>query len=314
MPWLARDFFCFALVLLCFTVLPAFCHAARIALLTRSDIAPYSAFIDSYKEAYKKSGSDRHTLRVFFLDSEKQDQTTGTVSDFTAYGPNIVVCTGIGAVQFAREHFPQIPLVYSMVMNPREIADTMKPGLLGIGMDTDPGLKFEVLCAIKPDVKKIGAVYNPAESGEPIREAAAAAAKAGLDFQTMPVATPRESVAAIEKLMAGVDAFMLFFDRTVLTPQTIEAIFICSFRGKVPVIGFSEKYAALGALFSIEAQIRDLARETWKYTEVCLTDTESCCGIKKSAAAGKLVINKKIADKMNLKIPENIRAKGSLIE
>jgi len=309
-----RYFFCTAPVLLCFAVLPAFCHAARIALLTRSDIAPYSAFIDSYREAYKKTGSDRHTLRVFSLDSEKQVETSVTVSDIRAYGPNIIVCTGTGAVQFARQHFPQIPLVYSMVLSPREIADTVKTGLLGIGMDTDPGLKFEVLRAIKPAVKKVGAVYDPAESGDQVQAAAAAAAKAGIDFQTMPVATPREAVAAIEKLMTGVDAFMLFFDRTVLTSQTIDALFICSFRSKVPVIGFSEKYAALGALFSIEAQITDLAGETWKYTEVCLADTESCRGIKKSATAGKLVINKKIADKMELKIPDGIMAKGSLVE
>jgi putative ABC transport system substrate-binding protein len=201
-----------------------------------------------------------------------------------------------------------------MVLSPRELADTGKPGVLGISMDTDPGPKFEVLRAIKPGVKKVGAVYDPAESGEQVQAAAAAAVKAGLEFEALPVASPGEAPKAVERLMSGVDAFMLFFDRTVMIPQTIEAVFFASFRSNVPVIGFSEKYAALGALFSIEARTRDLAREAWKQTEACLADRENCRGIKQPATTGRLVINKKTADKMGLSIPDSIMAKASLVE
>lgn len=301
-------------MLLCLAALPEISYSASIAVITRSDIVPYRTFVDSYKEECRKFGRDRHTLQVFSIDSENADEKNSISTAIAAYKPDIIVCTGTTAVKFARENFQKIPLIYSMVLNPREIQDTGKPGMIGVSMEIDAATKFNVLREIKPDIRKAGTVYDPAESGEQVKEAVAAARKAGIEFLAVPVSSPREAVTAIEKVMAEVDAFMLFLDRTVLTPQTVEALFISSFRSKVPVIGFSEKYVSLGALLSIEVQISDFARETWKYTEECLAVSENCQGKKKATSTGKIVINRKIAEKMGLKIPDSIKARSSFFE
>ena len=287
--------------------------AANIALITRDDIAPYREFARQFEDAVRRYGNPDHSLRVFSLSRDDSDLTQ--LSEKVRQSSSaVLVCVGAGAADFCREHFSGTPRISCMIPSHRDLIRSVQAGALGISMDPDPALKFEALRALLPNAKTVGAVYDPAESGELIHAAAAAGRMHGMTLTAMQVSEAKDAPASVEKIMGQVDAFLLFYDRTILTPQTLEVLLNASFFRNVPVIGFSEKYAALGAPLSFEVPIADLAREAWNAAEICFGCRETCRDLRTVKNPGRLIVNKKVVEKMGLNIPERILDKGSIIE
>jgi len=285
-------------------------QAANIAIITRDDILPYREFSAHYQQAGKKS---RHVLKVFSL-GINDAANSNLRQSIEAFSPGVLICIGQSALLFAAENFPKLPRICCMIPSFRDLAEAERTGSLAVSMEIGPEKIFDVLRLFKPKAKTIGMVYDPAESGEIVKEVREATLRKGLTLRALPIAAAQEAPAAFTKLIPEVDAVLLVCDRTVLTPQTLEALFSESFFHKVPVIGFSAKYVSLGALFAIEVPIEDLARETWNATEKCWADIEQCRGIVKPNTPGRIIINKKIAEKLDLTIPQTLRAASKEVE
>jgi len=304
---------CAYFILFCLAAAPHLCQASNIAVITRNDIIPYTVFLEGYTQA-GKSAEQRHAIKIFEADPRNPDNDKDIAGQVAALKPDILLCIGLHAVTFRQIHFPNITMIYSMVFGTPGQAIQGKAPALELSMNINPGKKIAVLRELHPNIRTIGAVYDPNQAGDQVTEAIREAKKQGLAFDAVSIASSRDAMAAVEAVFSRTDAFMLFFDKTVLTPQVLEAIFTCSFRSKAPVIGLSEKYVNLGALFAIECDVKALGQEAWRSTESCLADREKCSGVKTAQEKGRLVINKKIADKMGLKIPDMAIKEGSLVK
>lgn len=288
--------------------------AGNIAIITRKDILPYETFIEGYNEAYKKSGLKNHTLKVFSTDPLKNFSDENIASEVSSFKPDIIIAVGTNSVKLAELCCPNVPLIYSMVIDSRRIANMKKANQCGIVMESDMDQRLETLLQFKKTAKRIGTVYNSSESEEQFKELQQAARKKNLILDAAPVLSAKDALPAIEAVIGRNDAFMLLFDKSLLVPQVLEYLFSCSFRSKVPVIGLSEKYASLGALFAVEYDIKDLGVDTWKHTAAFLAGADICTGLQKPTASLRLVINKKIAEKMEITMPERLSAKCSFVE
>lgn len=287
-----------------FLLLSASADGANIAIITRDDILPYREFTERYQEAGKKSG---HIIKVFSLESETASGRT-VRDQITAYAPGVLVCVGKSASVFAAEQFPERIRICSMIPSPRDVADIVKSGACVVSMDIRAEKKLEILRTIKPRATTIGTVYDPGESGELVRELEAAAAREGISLRALSVAAAKDAPSAVKAMVASsIDAFILLYDRTLLTPQTLETLFAESFFHRVPVIGFSEKYVTMGALLSLEAPIPDLARAAWQATERYMSEPAACTGIIKIATAGRIIVNRTIAEKLGITIPATLK-------
>ncbi len=300
---------CALLFLLCFAAMPCLGQAATIAVITRNDIIPYTVFLQSYLQAGKSSQLP-HEIKVFEADPKDPASDKDTARRIAVLNPDILVCIGRHAVAFRQHHFPDITMIHAMIFGPPGHDLERKAPALGLSMTVDPTQKISVLRKLDQSIRSIGAVYDPAQAGRDVEAAIRAAKQQGLSFDAVAVSSAREAVSAVEAVFSKADAFMLFFDKTVLTPQTIETIFTCSFRSRTPVIGLSEKYVNLGALFAIECDEKKLGQQAWHATETCSADPKTCSGLTTATDAGRLIFNKKIAAKMGIAIPETIIQKG----
>jgi putative ABC transport system substrate-binding protein len=201
-----------------------------------------------------------------------------------------------------------------MVIDNRRIADMKKTNQCGISMEPDMNQRLQVLLEINKSAKRIGAVYTPSESSEQLKELQQAARHKNLLLDAMPVSSAKDALPAIEAVVGRVDAFILLFDKSLFVPQVLEYLFACSFKSKVPVIGLSEKYTSLGALFSVQYDAKDLGREAWNHTAVFLAGDGVCAGLQKPAAPLRLFINKKIADKMGIMLPAKLSERSTFVE
>lgn len=288
--------------------------AANIAIITRKNILPYDTFIEGYQEAYKKYSSKKHALQVFSADPLKNSQDANLAAQVSSFHPDIIIAVGTNSVKFAELCCLNVPLIYSMVIDSRKIADMKKTNRCGIIMEPDMHQRLQVLLEFNKSAKRIGAVYNPSESNDQFQELQQAARQKNLMLDAIAVSSAKDALPAIEAVVGRVDAFMLLFDKSVLVPQVLEYLFSCSFRSKVPVIGLSEKYTSLGSLFSLQYDVKDLGREAWNHTAAFLSGDGVCTGLQKPAAAQRLFINKKIADKMGMIIPAELSEQCTFVE
>ena len=287
---------------------PQLCIAQNIALITRENIVPYKIFLDGYIDASKKSDYRDNIIKIFYFDPAKFSEEE-FANDVSSFHPGIIVSIGTGALTFSASFFPNVPQIYSMVLNPYTVLKNKKINGMGISMQVDIKSKLKILKQIMKDLKKVGTVYDPVESSIQIGEAEIAAKAMRLEFYSVPIPLSSMAIEAVDNVFENVDAYILFFDKTVLAPAIIEHIFKISFRKKVPVIGISPKYIKTGALFSIDCDIREIGREAWRYTKLYLANPGSYNGLKFPECKQKITINSTIAEKMNISIPDKILEK-----
>ncbi len=285
----------------------SYCSAQQITLITRQDILPFKSFTEGFVEAGSKHIKNS-AIRLNIYDIKTD---TATISNsITDSDSDIIVCAGKASLSFIALHDISTPVIFSMVLPPFDEPVFNRPNLTGISMNASCEEKLKTIKKINNNIRRIGAVYDPSQSETAVNETFEYAGREGFSLQAVPVNTPPMAIKAIGKIFSDCDAFLLFVDRTALTSTAIEYIFQCSFKHNVPVIGLSEKYTRLGALFSIETVPEQLGRQAW---ELCLEYLKGAGikeGIIKSAGPFKLSINNTVARKMGIKISEDILQKA----
>ena len=117
----------------------------------------------------------------------------------------------------------KIPVVFGCVTNPVQagvLLSADKPtGTNVTGFYTVPpvGHNFDMFTAIKPDMKRVGTIYNSGESNSEAlnKLAKAEAEKRGIKWITAPVTSSAEVKNAAESLVGRVDAIVTLQDNTV---------------------------------------------------------------------------------------------------
>ena len=161
--------------------------------------------------------------------------------------PQVIIAIGTKALRVAKAA-SKLPVVY--VMTPNSVAAEYA-NVTGITMQVAPEDVVKVIADTFPQSKNLGVIYNPANSEELIRQAVSV--KSSLNIVAIPVKSSSEVPAVIFKAKGKLDSLWLIPDRTVASPQNIEAFVQFSFDNKVPLIAFAPKYLKQGATMSISA-------------------------------------------------------------
>ncbi len=290
------------------------CSAETLAVISRIGIVPYDEFIQGFQHKNSLSSPQQYTLQIYYLKPADNDALASIREDIAALRPRLIVSVGLGATQFSASRFSDIPLIYSMTLAPESFKSRSSRQMLAVGMETAIEQRLQMLKKLKPDVKKIGLLYDPQRSEQRIIEMRRSIQSLGMELTAVPVDSPRAAFNAVPGIMRDCDAFYLMFDRTVLNDKVIEHIFTSSFRRKVPVVGLSEKYVRLGALFSLDVDSYSLGMQTFGIAADCLSDRSRCSGfVRPAQSAVKLIINRKIAEKLNISLPEETLLKAHRI-
>ena len=287
------------ILLITIILFPASLLAGEIAVISRKGIMPYEEVIGGFERCLshpvkKYYLPDNVTMKVKFINRLKSNK------------PYLILAIGESSLNFAIENFKNIPIVYTMVFNPFSLIFKDYKHTTGICMEVDAKYKFEILKQIIPKSRKIGVIYNPSETGKLIKKAKLDADELGMELVALPISASADVFTTINSLEDKVDAFWMRLDRTVLSQQAIEHMLLFSFRHKIPLIGLSEKYVELGALFALSFENKDMGEQACKLAiDILNGKTPSSSVI--CTSKWKLSINEKIAHKINIEIPDEIR-------
>lgn len=229
--------------------------AIEVVAIKSRDTAPYNITLGGFKNYLKRQHIDvRITGSV--LRGKGQDDLLNIREVIKSMRPDLVLSLGTSATMLARETANNIPVIYTMVLDPK--ASKVSPP--GVSMDIPIQIKLKYLKRILPGARRIGLIYsqNSTSASEKVFQMGGCL---GFEVVGKKINSANELPDALKELWQRSDCFLMVPDSTIYFPKSVEYLLIEGFRKNIPVIGLSSSYTKAGALFSLDCDYEDLGEQ-----------------------------------------------------
>jgi putative ABC transport system substrate-binding protein len=123
-----------------------------------------------------------------------------------------VLAVGSLPARLAREAIYDIPVVYTMVLDP-EKEDLRTENMCGVASNGAFSEQLDVLEQMAPEVKRIGTLFDPARTAGVVKQLREESEEAGYVLDTRAVHAQEEIPAKLHELReAGMEAFLMLLD------------------------------------------------------------------------------------------------------
>lgn len=234
-----------------------------IAVLLSSSAGPYHEALQGFFAELKRRRLDYDVVQFTDKDLEGDD----ALSLVKRVNPALIHTVGTKTTALARTEFNNIPIVFSMVLNPVAsgvVKDMSSTGenITGASMDIPLNIQFSHLKNILPGIKRVGVIYNEDETGVIVRDAEAAANSLGLELVKVAVMSPGGVPGALNRLKAEkIDCLWSVADSNVFTRETARELLMVTLKEKIPFIGLSNSFVKAGALAAFHMDAADIGRQ-----------------------------------------------------
>ena len=260
--------------------LPATARADLI-LLTQRDVPQYAQVASAFQRAHPN-------VRTMEVESGAPAARDG----------DVVVAIGSKAFDLARTAPGTFTVVLAAVLNP-EVSGHHAIG--GVPMEARPADALAALKALAPSARRV-LVLHPPGTPPVLAEAQAAAARHGLTLEARAMADLTGLDRTFPELAASVDAVWLLADARFARPDVAKYLIGACLERKIPLIGFLEGMAKVGAALAVAADFDAIGREAAKVAGEALA-RHGAAPLR--FAPGKLYVNARTVEELNLtgKIP-----------
>lgn len=265
---------------------PAQAEAGGVIVVKSADLKPYRDVSRGFRDA---CGCPVDELQLRGREDREK---------ILLRSPDAVVVVGTTVFKQVRD-IKDIPLIYTMAM-PSETLPFRQPNISGVSMDLSPAAYLDAMRELFPRVKRVGALYDPQNTGAYVEEAAKAAQAAGIELVTKQVSDASKIPAALDEMQGKIDILWMLPDPAVASDETVELLLRFSFQHAVPVFSFAKKYVEMGAVASLDVDPYDMGVQA---AEIFRKVSAGHAGaIRVYARKSHLSVNRNVAAKMGLKI------------
>jgi len=285
-----------------FIILLIFLFSNGLAKAGQEIAAVQSIRIPPYEEALKgfKSVCNSKIRRLVLSDMERG----GVIKKIDEIRPDMVLAIGMDALSRVKR-IKHIPIVYLMALNPQSLP-AGNENITGVSMNICQERQLRTFSKCLPHMKHIGLLYDPERTGHLVKKARDAAGRIGITLIAKKVYESRDVPQLIEEMKGKIDAFWMLPDITVITPETLEFLFLFSLENKIPVLTFSDKYLGRGALISIGIDAFDIGIQAGEMTNKLLSGKDAADVHRIDARKATIHINRKIARKLKIHIDKRV--------
>ena len=304
-----------AIVLFCILGFSLSSYALTIAVVKTQDIEAYNLALDGFKEALSGKGAE------FWMAGDIGGATRlsyPVIDSIKAKSPALILALGSAATTAVQKEFPDIPVVFCMVLNPVAsgfVKSTHSSGnnLTGASLDIPVETQFRELLSVLPRVKRIGVIYNLEENREIINEASLIAKGMGLELVTAVVSSEKAVPDALDNLLTKVDALWSVSDDIVCTPQSIQYTLLATLRNQMPFMGISPSYVKAGALMALACDYKDVGRQAGEVASRVIAGEQPNNIPITAPRRVYLSLNSIVAEQIGIKIPSDVTARAKEI-
>ena len=222
--------------------------------------------------------------------------------------PDLLIAVGVWALELVAQESPDIPVVYTMVINPRTVVGETPRNITGASMNVPVESAIRAFRRLGPEIHRVGTIFNPANTGYLIADASRTALTEGLELVAREVGSAGEAVSALDSLHRdGIDALWIVPDKTILAPAVVEHMLLFSYRNGIPLLGLSSRHAEMGALLSLTfASAEDIGRQAGELANRAVAGGSASAIPFTMARMVDLTVNLKTAGKLGIEIPQSM--------
>jgi putative ABC transport system substrate-binding protein len=273
--------------------------AAEVVVLKSSEVPAWQPTIDALRR-----GATGHTLTEVDLKNDRGE--ADRVLTGLKGKPVIVVALGPLAAQAAHEVLPETLLIFGMVQDPGRLGLLTAPNTTGVSFTIPVMNQLAAFRMVNPRGVRIGVLYNPENTGRQVQEAQKATPLVHLALVDRPVSSERDIPDALRSLLRGpdaVDALWLPADPLLLNDLTRRFILSETLKAMKPVYSFSSALVMEGALASDGPDLVSIGEQLAELVQRLAGDRTA--RIPMMVPRAELVINKKMADKLKIDVPQS---------
>ena len=290
---------CVALAL-CSVALPAGGGPTRVVVVQTNAAAPYEAALAALREALSPD------VEVVVEKVEAGDEALA--ARIASAQPSAIVALGTRATRWARKNVPDLPIVFTMVLNPvssRLVESMRRPAgrVTGASLDIPPSTQFEAIRDVI-GAKRVAVLYNPDKTGQLVREAVSAASNVGVELVPIAVADPTQLESSLDRVDESFDALWSVADSTVLGRGAVKHVLLHTLDKRIPFVGLSEQYVRAGALLALAASYEDNGRQAAELVKRVLAGESAASIAIATPTEVEVVFNPKTAEHLRLTIDD----------
>lgn len=299
----------------CFLIALAFLQAAtvfsaeelKVAVVRSRVIKPYNDAILGFMDELRSSGIK---IAPGYYDLEEAEGEEIELADkINLEKPDLILALGTQAALFAKKNLDDIPIIFSMVLNPVQsgIVESLKvPGdnITGVCLNIPVELQFGKLKEILPNINRIGYLYDAQKKLELKEEVRRAADKLGLRLICRPIYSREDVPEELSKISREADCLWAEIDPLVYSPQSARYIILETLKARLPFMAFSFSYVKAGALLALECDYYDIGKQSAQ-TAIKILEGQNPGSIPIALPREtRLAINRRTARTIGVTIPE----------
>lgn len=283
--------------------------SVRVAVVRSGSVGPFneatSAIVDELRRQLRQP-----EILTFDLEGDEA-ASAATMEDVHRFAPQLIVAVGSLATAAVMRHAGDTPVVFSMVLYPRQSGFLSEPRrITGASLDIPLDVQFSYLRRLFPSARRVGVLYSAEETGTIIAEARKAAAAHDFELVAQSVSDPAHAVADLTQLMERVDVLWSIADSHVWTAQTTSALILASLRRHIPLFGLSAAHVRAGAVAALSCDYADVGRQTAELAVRVLAGEPPKNVQVSTPRRLSLALNLRSAERLDVSVPEDLQAEA----
>ncbi len=281
--------------------------AGEIAILKSSDLSYYEQAVLGFR-AGLPSTMQVHEYNI----SGQLAQGREIGRALRASPPAMVFAVGLKAAMAAKLEIFDTPVIFCMVLNP-ESHGLPTSNMTGIAVRTSPATQLSAIRSILPDHRRIGVLYDEAQSGDFVRNAHRLAKQDGFELVPMAVRSQEDLASAIRILLPKIDALWLLQDQTVISESSIPFLLESTIDAKIAIFTFSSTLVQQGALGALVVDPWAVGQQAARMVRTQLHDPQKPAGALHDPEHPQLALNLNTAEYLGLRLaPDVVRVAGHI--
>ncbi|MFQ5700598.1 MAG: ABC transporter substrate binding protein [Acidobacteriota bacterium] len=188
--------------------------------------------------------------------------------------PNAIVAIGSRAARLSRRWIKDIPVVYTMVLDP-VAEDLSTTNLCGITLNGGFDDQLARLALVKPDARRVATIYNPRTLAHAVGRLRRAARDHAMELVARPAREAARIPAVLETLdRQEIDAFFLLLDPELMDIRSFEMIRRYTASRNLVFIVPDSSLVAVGGTFSFTPGFRELGAQAARMVARIILDGE----------------------------------------
>ena len=222
------------------------------------------------QDGLSEEGYKDDQVKIDFMNSEGDQSKVATMSkQLVANGNDLVVGIATPAAQGLASATKDLPVIMAAITDPigaNLVKDLKKPGgnITGVSDHNPAQQQVELIKALTPNVKTIGALYSSSEDNSKTQdeEFKAYAEKAGLTVETFAVPSTNEIASTVNVMTSKVDAIWVPIDNTIAS--AFSTVVSSNQSAKKPIYPSATAMVEAGGFASVVVDQHDLGVATGK--------------------------------------------------